>query len=88
MKWLISLFADYKTNCNMPFGHQDALVGELLATKVKLNNTEKAIQRVRELHKPSDILVRWKDLPPAPDCDHCEHRYPCPTIEALDGEQS
>lgn len=45
-----------------------------------------AIQRVRELHK------NWQERGL---CEHCEDsnagsgmmKYPCPTIQALDGEQ-
>lgn len=46
----------------------------------------KAIERVRELHKPFGPNNEW--------CDHCEigqnsgyewADYPCPTIQVLDG---
>ena len=61
----------------------------------------KAIERVRELHKPvtsheykkiNGILERIETL----GCSECEEtgsgreylvKYPCPTIKALDGEQ-
>ena len=46
-----------------------------------------AIQRVRELHKPfEDEVYIGKEL--GFICDHCyNEKYPCPTIQALDGEQ-
>lgn len=50
---------------------------------IQYKEMREAIQRVRELHKPlqdkwlSDL--RW--------CAICEVEYPCPTIQALDGEQ-
>lgn len=52
----------------------------------------KAIRRVRELHKP--VTSIFNDTEVCITCSHiCKHEmdsdvlYPCPTIEALDGEQ-
>jgi hypothetical protein len=53
-----------------------------------ISNTQKAIERVRELHKPT--------IAPFPICYECNRvliknkiqtfiLYPCPTIQALDG---
>lgn len=45
----------------------------------------KAIERVRELHKPveNEIGTYCHECIDNPD----SWRYPCPTIKALDGEQ-
>jgi len=46
---------------------------------IELNKQKtEAIQRVRELHY---------EYPDTGDCAGCNHIYPCPTIQALDGEQ-
>lgn len=49
-------------------------------------NMQKAIERVRELHKPMgcDCAFHKKD---EVWCKSCYKNYPCPTIQALDGEQ-
>jgi predicted aldo/keto reductase-like oxidoreductase len=39
----------------------------------------KAIHRVRELHKQETEITSF--------CKECSYTYPCPTIQALDGEQ-
>jgi hypothetical protein len=39
---------------------------------------EEIKERVRELHY---------EYPDTGDCAGCDHIYPCPTINALDGEQ-
>jgi hypothetical protein len=55
-------------------------------SKPSFNQLVKAIERVRELHKPFGDNNAW--------CDHCEigqnsgyewADYPCDTIKALDG---
>lgn len=47
----------------------------------------KVIARVRELHTPDES--DWNDeFNPCPSCgDYGLVLYPCPTIQALDGEQ-
>jgi hypothetical protein len=45
----------------------------------ELFELEQIVQRVRELHQPPNNDV--------PMCEECVRRYPCPTIEALDGVQ-
>jgi hypothetical protein len=62
---------------------------ELIDTwKEEAERCARAIERVRELHKPFGPNNEW--------CDHCEigqnsgyewADYPCATIRALDGEQ-
>jgi len=54
----------------------------------ELSEAKQAIQRVRELHKPSEMLGIWDAV-----CSVCTEgdlhdyvEYPCPTIKALDGE--
>jgi hypothetical protein len=45
-----------------------------------------AIQRVRELHFPSNQYSTW-DGKTLPFCETCDGEpYPCPTIKALDGD--
>jgi hypothetical protein len=55
-------------------------------SKPSFNELIKAIERVRQLHKPFGLNNEW--------CDHCEigqnsgyewADYPCDTIKALDG---
>jgi len=41
-------------------------------------NHYEAIERVRELH-----TARYNDKD---DCIHCGWSYPCPTVQALDGD--
>lgn len=60
----------------------------------RLEQAERAVQRVRELHERIPVVVngRW-------EIDHCKFCYeqdfssddavwPCPTIRALDGDQA
>lgn len=42
-----------------------------------VKSQSKAIQRVQELHLPNPDSI----------CTQCGFLYPCPTIEALDGEK-
>jgi len=49
IKWLCNLLSDYRTDCDMPFGHEDVIVGELLATQGKLYKTEQSVLQVRKL---------------------------------------
>ena len=50
-----------------------------------------AMQRVRELHRPSQSTIWSPALQQAitvATCQHCgSDPYPCPTIKALDGEK-
>jgi predicted aldo/keto reductase-like oxidoreductase len=47
---------------------------------IELNKQKtEAIQRVRELHNQETEITSF--------CKECSYTYPCPTIEALDGEQ-
>lgn len=46
---------------------------------IEYKEMREAIQRVRKLHKPY-----WNEQE---FCDWCDLPYPCPTIQALDGEQ-
>lgn len=52
---------------------------------------EAAIQRVRELHRPSRSTIWSHDLQQAitvTTCQQCgSDPYPCPTIKALDSEK-
>lgn len=49
---------------------------------LKTKELESAIQRVRKLHSP---LVKKAVLNTVETfCIHCDHFYPCPTIEELD----
>lgn len=48
---------------------------------LKCKELESAIERVREMHKPSTGTMRSDTY-----CVTCSDPYPCPTIEALDGE--
>lgn len=47
---------------------------------MNLMMAKKAIQRVRELHIKESVIAEF--------CEECFGKYPCPTIKALDGEQS
>lgn len=47
-----------------------------------------AIQRIRELHAPSHWCCEKCDGCDNKMCVECQHRWPCPTIEALDGGDS
>ena len=55
-----------------------------------LTSAEKAVERVRELHKPIEDAGR---LGIYNICKHCSelaeiaYKYPCETIKALDGEK-
>jgi hypothetical protein len=55
--------------------------------QAQLNEALEAIQRVRELHT---LIVEQAQC--CKDCEYrycsdCDQDYPCPTIQALDGEQ-
>lgn len=53
----------------------------MFETLVQYKEMREAIQRVRKLHKPKT----WKDG--SVFClANCEQEYPCPTIQALDGD--
>lgn len=43
-----------------------------------------AINRVRELHTEGVLPIMGEEHHL---CVNCMHKYPCPTIKALDGEQ-
>ena len=48
------------------------------------------IQRVRELHRPSQSTIFSHDLQQAITVTTCQHSgdpYPCPTIKVMDGER-
>jgi hypothetical protein len=53
-----------------------------LKTLSDLLDANLKIQRVRELHKR-----QVNSLPNSEVCAACYDNYPCPTIQALDGEQ-
>ena len=90
----MKLFFNHSTLCLQQHGHQDHIVSELLVRKAELHKALKAIQRVREIHKPLDIVPRG--LTQTTFCDECSVingldedryvKYPCPTIKALDGK--
>ena len=44
------------------------------------------IARVRELHNPIEVGVDYGDNYGDLGCPSCNKLYPCPTIQALDGE--
>ena len=58
-----------------------------LATEYRLRaeQAEATIQRVRELHTPYRIMLGH--VPTDTNCEGCRRVYPCPTIRALDGER-
>lgn len=56
----------------------------------EVTELQSAIQRVRELHKPSEVWAgNYECIECSPNsCGCCSYvEYPCPTIQALDGEQ-
>lgn len=59
-----------------------------------MNNLQSQVARVRELHKPVKSLFGFvicetclKDFPTEYPSTYSVVPYPCPTIQALDGEQ-
>ena len=83
----------YIFKCNQPTGHEDGIIGELLAANAQLKKLTEAIKRVRELHKPVDTSKIWGMPDYGICCVACEVNgmaveYPCPTIKALDGDKS
>lgn len=57
----------------------------LLLAHSEVMTLKAADERVRELHNP---LVKKAVFDTVETfCIHCDHSYPCPTIEALDGEK-
>lgn len=74
----------HDSRCPMHNGSNDGCVCGWMP---KLRGVEDAIERVRDLHRPSDDNV--------PGCMGCgvidddwNENWPCPTIRALDGEQA
>lgn len=57
--------------------------------KELIDNLQLQIARVRELHKPEPIGDWFKCVECDPESCGCSDviKWPCPTIQALDGEQ-
>ena len=54
-----------------------------------MNPAETAVARVAELHSLKQWLnpvMATRDGEVIRVCDHCQHRYPCPTIRTIRGE--
>ena len=59
-----------------------------LKLRDELFTAKKAIQRVRDLHKPASWCCAMCDGAEEKRCAECFNQpYPCPTIKVLDGEQ-
>ena len=60
-----------------------------LKLRDELFMAKQAIARVRDLHKPEPWCCTMCDGAEEKRCAECFNRiYPCPTLKALDGEQS
>ena len=57
--------------------NQEKQLRELKQEHQALENAQ-AIERVRELHVQETPITEF--------CKECSYTYPCPTIQALDGE--
>lgn len=84
---------DYLTavlNCDDQSGMAtDAAWRAVSALRARAERAEAEIERVRELHRPSQSTIWSHDLQQAitvTTCQHCgSDPYPCPTVKALDG---
>ena len=47
----------------------------------EVRRLQAAVERVREMHA-GEPYAQGPDY-----CDECEHKWPCPTIAALDGDE-
>ena len=62
----------------------------LRLTRARAEQAEAAVQRVRELHRPSQSTIWLHGLKQAITVTTCHcgsEQYPCPTIKAIDGER-
>ena len=60
------------------------------AAEERAEKAEAAVQRVRELHRPSQSTIWSHGLQQAITVTTCHcgsEQYPCPTIKAIDGER-
>lgn len=74
---------------------EDHYIALLEARNRELAKTHEVLKRVRELHVPHDcdmatrhtdcFIVFGNECRNVDRCTECRHRFPCPTVQALDG---